>query len=131
MEPEVKVENSIDQKRLSAKKVLAKQKLLNNSPSYGTLSSSGDAETIMFSNGKSESAPLGTAEKFSFIQSDNVFDTYLSNGVGSGSSLNPLMKWVRDLGMEGCICYNKFTPEQYLGSSDETHIELLKGLIGD
>jgi len=61
-------------------------------------------------------------------KSDNVYDTYLSNGVESGSLKNPLMEWIRELNMEGCTCYTKFIPKQYLGSSNETHIDLLRGL---
>lgn len=61
-------------------------------------------------------------------KSANVFDTYLSNGVESGCTINPLMKWLRELGLEGKTCHNKFIPESYLGSSDETHRDLLQGL---
>lgn len=76
-----------------------------------------------------EVAKFGVQVKYRETQkSVNVYDTYLSNGVQSGSTLNPLMKWIRELGIEGLTCYNKYIPEIYLGSSNETHIELLKGL---
>lgn len=61
-------------------------------------------------------------------KSDNVLDTYLSNGVQSGSLTNPVMAWLRDLGLEGRTCYTKFIPDIFLGSSDETHRDLLRGL---
>ena len=65
----------IQQKRMNAKRKLAKQKLMNGSQSYGTLSGSGSGETIMFQNGTSSVAPMGVAKQFSDIQNDNVFDT--------------------------------------------------------
>lgn len=61
-------------------------------------------------------------------KSKNVVDAYLSNGVETGSIPNPLMVWIRELGLEGKTAHDKFIPERYLGSSDETHRELLRGL---
>jgi replicative DNA helicase len=57
-----------------------------------------------------------------------VVDAYLSNGVESGCSPNPLMGWIRELGLEGKTAHDKSVPTTYLGSSDETHIDLLRGL---
>lgn len=61
-------------------------------------------------------------------KSKNVYDTYLSNGKKSGSLSNPLMEWIRSIGIEGQDCYDKRIPELYMGSSDQTHKELLIGL---
>lgn len=61
-------------------------------------------------------------------KSDNVINSYLSRGLETGCLPNPLMTWVRSLGMEGKICYDKEVPAQYLGSDEATHIELLQGL---
>lgn len=61
-------------------------------------------------------------------KSDNVVDTYLSNGLESGSLPNPIMKWMRELGLEGSTAHSKTIPDSYMGSSDETHRELLRGL---
>jgi len=57
-----------------------------------------------------------------------VTEFYLSNGVESGSVCNPLMKWIRELGIENKKSYEKFIPNCYLGTDDKTHIELLQGL---
>jgi replicative DNA helicase len=38
------------------------------------------------------------------------------------------MVWLRSLGLEGRTAQDKFVPQQYLGSSDETHKEILRGL---
>jgi replicative DNA helicase len=61
-------------------------------------------------------------------RSRNVIEAFLSNGVESGCLLNPLMDWIRSLGLEGKTAKNKTIPWQYLGASDETHKELLRGL---
>lgn len=61
-------------------------------------------------------------------KSENVVDAYLSNGCDTGCLPNPLMSWIRSLGIEGCTSRNKFVPESYLGSSLQTHRDLLRGL---
>jgi replicative DNA helicase len=60
--------------------------------------------------------------------SDNVFDAYLSNGKRSGCLQNPVMTWLRSLGLDGCTAHSKFIPSDYLGTSNESHRELLSGL---
>jgi replicative DNA helicase len=76
---------------------------------------------------KNEVAKFGVEVKYRKTQkSNNVFDTYLSSG--NGCLPNPLMTWIRGLGLENKTCNNKFIPAVYLGSSDETHIDLLRGL---
>lgn len=61
-------------------------------------------------------------------RSENVFEAFLSNGVESGCLPNPLMEWIRSLGLEGKKAHEKAIPPQYLGSSDETHRDILRGL---
>ena len=61
-------------------------------------------------------------------KSPSVIDAYLSNGVETGSLENPLMTWIRELGLEGKRSHEKSIPSRYLGSSDATHIDLLRGL---
>jgi replicative DNA helicase len=61
-------------------------------------------------------------------KSPNVVDAYLSNGTESGCLPNPLMEWIRDLGLEGKTAHTKSVPAEYLGSSDEVHLDLLRGL---
>lgn len=61
-------------------------------------------------------------------KSDNVTEVYLSNGVSSGCAPNPLMQWIRSLGMEGKTAKIKSIPDIYLGTSSETHKEILRGL---
>jgi len=58
-----------------------------------------------------------------------VTEAFLSNGLESGCLPNPIMEWLRSLGLEGKTAHNKFIPPQYLGSSDQTHMELLRGLM--
>lgn len=61
-------------------------------------------------------------------KSAGVIDSYLSNGRETGSTPNPLMGWLRLLGLEGKTALDKFVPPSYMGSSDETHSALLLGL---
>lgn len=61
-------------------------------------------------------------------KSANVTSAYLSNGVESGCLPNPLMLWIRSMGLEGKTAHEKFIPSRYMGSSDDTHRELLRGL---
>ena len=61
-------------------------------------------------------------------KSGNVVDAYLSNGTASGSLENPLMAWIREIGIEGLTAPTKEIPEMYLGSDDDTHMQLLRGL---
>jgi len=78
---------------------------------------------------KNEVEKLGVRVQYRKTQkSHNVFDAYLSNGIESGSLPNPVMLWLRGLGLEGRDCYTKFIPAAFMGSSDETHRELLRGL---
>lgn len=73
--------------------------------------------------------PLGVrVNKRHTQKSANVIDAYLSNGIESGSLPNPLMQWIRGLGIEGCTASTKRIPERYLGSSNETHRDVLRGL---
>ncbi|MDR0692433.1 MAG: replicative DNA helicase [Prevotellaceae bacterium] len=58
----------------------------------------------------------------------NVTEVYLSNGVESGCKPNPLMEWIRGLGLEGKTAKEKSIPKRYLGTSNEAHLELLRGL---
>lgn len=61
-------------------------------------------------------------------KSANVFEAYLSQGTETGSLPNPLMQWLRELGLEGCTSHAKHVPAAYLGSSTATHRALLRGL---
>jgi replicative DNA helicase len=61
-------------------------------------------------------------------KSDNVTEVYLSNGVTSGCKPNRLMQWIRELGLEGKTARHKSIPDLYLGTSNEAHLELLRGL---
>lgn len=61
-------------------------------------------------------------------KSANVIDAYLSNGRESGCAPNPLMLWIRSLGLDGKTAHNKCIPDIFMGSSDDTHRELLRGL---
>lgn len=73
--------------------------------------------------------PFGVSVRLRSAQkSDNVYDAYLSNGKESGCLPNPLMTWIRALGLEGLTALDKEIPALYLGSSDETHTALLRGL---
>lgn len=81
------VQLTIDQKRIQAKRLLAKQKLSNNSTSYGTLAASGETERIAFGNSTEfADAPIGTAQQFSDIQNDDVFDTPSSSFEEAGAT---------------------------------------------
>jgi replicative DNA helicase len=60
--------------------------------------------------------------------SGNVTEAFLSNRVESGCLANPLMSWIRTLGLEGKTAKDKAIPWQYLGANDQTHKELLRGL---
>lgn len=73
--------------------------------------------------------PFGVSiRKRSVQKSDNVTDAYLSCGTESGCHPNPLMTWIRSLGLEGKTACFKEIPAEYLGSSDETHKAILRGL---
>lgn len=86
---------ALEQKRVQAKRLLAKQKLLNNSPSYGSLPATGGNENIVIGNtGETVSAPLGTAEEFSFIQNDPVFDTPSSTFEETGAQFEKQAAYV-------------------------------------
>lgn len=61
-------------------------------------------------------------------KSPNVYECYLSQGVETGSLENPLMAWLRDLGLDGKRSAERFIPAKYLGSSTDTHLDLLRGL---
>lgn len=74
-------------------------------------------------------APFGVSVREKVTQkSENVIEAYFSNGVESGCLPNPIMTWIRELGLEGKQAAEKAIPDCYLGTSDETHKELLRGL---
>lgn len=61
-------------------------------------------------------------------KSPSVYDTYLSEGTQSGCKPNPLMVWIRQLGLEGHTCRDKYVPSLYMKASNATRRALLLGL---
>jgi hypothetical protein len=57
------------------------------------------------------------------------FTSLDSKYVNAQYGVNPLLRELKELGLTGTTCYNKFIPEVYLKSSVENRIALLQGLM--
>ena len=85
------------------------------------------------------SSPMSSAGDIEIVYDvQNILDDGLSvvySGkydyriISKETTINPLMKSLRELNLHCCLSYEKFIPQQYLESDKESRMELLRGLL--